>query len=625
MLEIDKIGFAFGGRTLFDETSAVIPQGHRVGLVGRNGSGKTTLFNLIARDLELSGGEIRIRRGHRVGRLAQEAPSGPESLIDTVLAADEERSRLMARAETESDPTALADIHTRLHDIGASRAPARAARILSGLGFTEDEQRQSCGSLSGGWRMRVALAAILFTEPDILLLDEPTNYLDLEGVVWLERFLKAYPRTVIIISHDRDLLNRAVNHILHLDGGKLTLYGGGYDRFEEVRAQHLAHSQAMSKRQEAQRAHMQTYIDRFRAQANKARQAQSRLKALARMKPIAAMIEERVAPLPFDDPAPLSPPIIRITGGITGYDRDQPVLSGLDIRVDPDDRIAVLGRNGNGKSTLAKLLAGVLPLFAGERVQSPRLKPGFFTQHQVDALHLADSAVAHLARQKPDLTPARVRAILGARGFGAERADTPVEKLSGGEKARLLLTLISVEKPHLLILDEPTNHLDIDSREALVHALNDYRGAVILISHDIHLVETVADRLWLVDKGGVEAFDGDLDDYRKFILQPADKAASSKVRPAGLNRKEQRREAARKRQENTTLRQAVKAAESTMERLGAEIEKLDARLADPALYQDDPVKFTNLTRQKSQVDKKLREAEARWLAAQEKVEAEIAG
>ena len=517
MLAFKNISFTLEGKKLFDDTSALIPAGHKVGFVGRNGTGKTTLFKLIRGELSLDGGEIEVPRRARIGGVAQEAPATRDSLLDTVLMADTERASLLAEANTATDATRIAEIHARLADIEAHSAEARAASILSGLGFDGEAQARPCADFSGGWRMRVALAAVLFSRPDVLLLDEPTNYLDLEGAIWLETFLKSYPHTVLVISHDRDLLNRSVGAILHLHRRKLTLYQGNYETFDDTRRARLEQQAAEKKKQDAARAHMQSFVDRFKAKASKARQAQSRMKALERMKPIAAVVEDNVTGFNFPTPEELSPPIIRLEDVSIGYGA-RPVLSGLDLRIDQDDRIALLGANGQGKSTLSKLLADRLAPMHGRKYASSKLRVGYFAQHQVDELTLDETPLQHIAALRPEEPPAKQRARLAAGGLGADIATTEVRRLSGGQKARLSLLLATIDAPHMIILDEPTNHLDIESREALVQALTEYGGAVILVSHDPHLVELVADRLWLVKDGRVRPFEDDMEAYRRLLL-----------------------------------------------------------------------------------------------------------
>jgi ATP-binding cassette subfamily F protein 3 len=626
MLHINDLTYRIGERLLIDHATVALPAGAKAGLVGRNGAGKTTLFRLIAGELGAETGSVSRPRNARIGQVAQEAPGSERSLIEVVLDADIERTRLISEAETAHDPHHIAEVHTRLADIGAHSAEARAAAILAGLGFDEATQRGPCAALSGGWRMRVALAATLFTQPDILLLDEPTNYLDLEGTVWLEAFIARYPYTVVIISHDRDLLNRAVDSIIHLEKGKLTSYRGGYDQFDRQRRERQSLLLKSKRKQDEQRKQMQAFVDRFRYKASKARQAQSRLKMLERMEPIPAIVDETVTPFRFPDPArPAPPPIIQMEKVAVGYEPGHPVLTRLDLRVDDDDRIGLLGANGNGKSTLAKLLAGKLTHLEGRLRRLHRLDVAYFAQHQLDELRPAQSAYEHVRRLMPAATEAQVRARTGAMGFSRSKMETPAADLSGGEKARLLLGLATFTGPNLMILDEPTNHLDIDSREALVQALAEYSGAVILISHDRHLVEATVDRLWLVAEGTARPFDGDLDDYRALVLeqrrgtQPLDGSGRPGISPA----LERRRAAAKRREETAPLRKTVKDAEAAIARLQAEIAALDGRLADPKLY-GRPSDAAAYARERAERVSALKAAEERWLEAAAAVEAAAA-
>ncbi|WP_321340917.1 ribosomal protection-like ABC-F family protein [Breoghania sp.] len=614
MLHVNDLTYRIAGRTLLDHATAVIPDGAKVGLVGRNGSGKTTLFKLINGDIAPESGAITIRRQARIGQVAQEAPGSETSLIDVVLAADTERSALMAEAETATDPNRIAEIHTRLADIDAHSAEARAGAILYGLGFDAKAQAQPCSAFSGGWRMRVALAAVLFSEPDLLLLDEPTNYLDLEGTLWLENYVARYPHTVVLISHDRDLLNKAVDTIVHLEGNKLTTYRGGYDSFERQRREQIMQAEKQREKQEQQRKHMQAFVDRFRAKATKARQAQSRLKMLERLQPIAAIVEESSLPLAFPDPqTQAAPPLLSVEGGSVGYD-DKPVLRHLNLRLDPDDRIALLGANGNGKSTFAKLIADRLKPMAGHVVRANKIEVAYFAQHQLDELVPANSAVAHVRALMVGEPEAKVRARVARFGLPTDRMDTPAKDLSGGEKARLLLGLVTFNGPNLLILDEPTNHLDIDSREALMQALNAFQGAVVLISHDRHLVEACADALWLVADGTVKPYDGDMEDYRRLILQTGrDERSAQKDTEKQASAQDRRREAADRRAQLAPLRKKIQAAEKLMEKHQGELERLDGLLADPDLYVKDPAKATKLAKKRSDAEKALAEAEENWL------------
>lgn len=629
MLHLNDITYRIEGRLLFDKATAGIPSGHKVGLVGRNGTGKTTLLRLITGEIASDDGAIKTGKNMRIGTVAQEAPGGETSLIDTVLAADKERAALLAEAETATDPERISDIQLRLTDIDAYAAPARAATILAGLGFDEEAQQRPCSSYSGGWRMRVALGAALFDAPDILLLDEPTNYLDLEGALWLEQFLAKYPHTIVIVSHDRELLNTSVNAILHLDQHKLTLYAGGYDDFEATRREKQRLDLKMQRKQDDARRHMQGFVDRFRAQANKARQAQSRLKALEKMKPIAAQIENAVTPFSFPTPEKmLASPLVRFEDTTVGYEPGKPVLRNLDLRLDHDDRIGLLGTNGNGKSTFAKLVSGRLDPMDGKRFASKKMVVGYFAQHQMDELNEERSPYDHIADLMPDATEAQKRAKLGALGFGAEKADTKCGKLSGGEKARMLFALATYHKPHLLILDEPTNHLDVDSREALIHAINEYSGAVILISHDRHLLEATADRLWVVRDGGVAPYDGDLESYRQECLaERGGKKASSGAKgdssdaQSSMNKADRRRQAAQARERLSELRKAVRKHEKDMETHAAALLKLDEKLGDETLYAENPDKAARLAKDRSSVVAAHAAAEDAWLAATEELEA----
>ncbi|MCA0961017.1 ABC-F family ATP-binding cassette domain-containing protein [Salipiger bermudensis] len=614
MLRIDDISYSVEGRPLFEGASAVIPAGHKVGLVGPNGAGKTTLFRLIRGELTLDGGEIGMPERARIGGVAQEAPASDVSLIETVLAADIERAALMAEAETATDAHRIAEVQTRLADIDAWSAEGRAASILKGLGFDEAAQQRPCSDFSGGWRMRVALAGVLFAEPDLLLLDEPTNYLDLEGALWLENYLTRYPHTVIVISHDRGLLNRAVGAILHLEDRKLTLYQGGYDTFARTRAERRAVQAAAAKKQEERKAHLQSFVDRFRAKASKAKQAQARLKMIARMDTITAPEEAAKRVFSFPQPDQLSPPIVALEGGATGYGERQ-VLSRLNLRIDQDDRIALLGRNGQGKSTLSKLLADRLVLMDGKMVRSSKLRIGYFAQHQVDELHLDETPLQHLQRERPDAAPPKLRAQLAGFGLMAAQAETEVGRLSGGQKARLSLLLATLDAPHMLILDEPTNHLDIESREALVEALTEYSGAVILVSHDMHLLSLVADRLWLVKDGTVKPYEDDLDAYRTLLLTQDKPAKSDKAKPAAPKAPKPTRD------EILALRSEVRKCEARVEKIEDMREKLAKKLADPALYEAARAgELDTWNKKYAEVMDGLHRAEALWEAALQKLE-----
>ncbi|MDA9238749.1 ATP-binding cassette domain-containing protein [Planktomarina sp.] len=608
MLKIQDITYAIDGRRLFENASATIPTGHKVGFVGPNGTGKTTLFRIIRGELALEGGEIELPRRTKIGGVAQEAPASDQSLIETVLAADLERASLMA--DTSQDPSRIAEVQTRLADIDAWSAEGRASSILKGLGFDEIAQKKPCADFSGGWRMRVALAAVLFSAPDVLLLDEPTNYLDLEGTIWLESFLARYPHTVVVISHDRDLLNRAVGAILHLENKQLTFYQGNYDTFAKTRASKRAVQAAAAKKQTAQREHLQKFVDRFKAKASKAKQAQSRVKALERMELITPPEEVAKRVFSFPQPEELSPPIVAIEDAAVGYGGPD-ILSKLELRIDQDDRIALLGKNGEGKSTLTKLISDRLKTSAGRLTTHNKLRIGYFAQHQVDELNLDETPLQHLQSERPDHSPAKLRALMAGFGLGPDQVDTIVQKLSGGQKARLSLLLATLDAPHLLILDEPTNHLDIESREALVRALTTYSGAVVLVSHDMHLLSLVADRLWLISNGHVVPFEQDLAAYRSFLLgTPTTKNKSEKSKPKKSNR-----------EYLIAAKAEVSRNEVRLEKLNLMNTKLQDKLADPKLYEDHNAADLVVWQKKfHEVETALLRAEKLWLTAIETVE-----
>ncbi len=626
MLNISNITVRLGGRTIIDDASVNLPPRGRIGLIGRNGAGKSTLVRVIAGMLEPDGGAVSMPRNSRLGYIAQEAPSGDTTPFETVLAADTERAALMVESEISSDPHRLGEIHERLIAIDAHSAPSRAARILVGLGFDEEAQHRPLEGFSGGWRMRVALAALLFSQPDLLLLDEPSNHLDLEAVMWLEDFLRSYPATILLVSHERDFLNNVVNHTLHLSGGKLTLYPGGYDAFERQRAERQVQIASARAKQQAQRDRLKDYVARNSARASTAKQAQSRAKALARMQPIAELIDDPSLTFDFPNPDELRPPMITLDLASVGYD-ETPVLKRLNLRLDPDDRIALLGRNGNGKTTLARLLAAQLAPMEGTINVSPRMRVGYFTQYQVEELSASETPLQHMTMAMAGAAPAAVRGQLGRFGFSGPKATTEVGKLSGGERARLALALITRDAPHMLILDEPTNHLDVDAREALVQALNDYTGAVLIISHDRHMLEMTADRLVLVDDGTAREFDGSIDDYIAFVLAKdpatARKDSGEGSGPRSVNKKDQRKAAAEAREKGSELRKRARHAEAELEKLTRQRNAVDRAMFDPASADPALAKLTmsELMMRRAEIETQIEGAEVAWLEASEALEA----
>ncbi len=618
MLTIDGITVRLGGRPILERASATIPHGARVGLIGRNGAGKSTLMKTLIGEIEPDDGSIGKPSKARIGYIAQEAPDGAITPEQAVLAADVERASLLEESETCTDVDRLGEVHERLLAIDAYTAPARAAKILSGLGFDEEMQHRPLSSFSGGWKMRVALGALLFSEPDILLLDEPSNHLDLEATLWLENFLKSYPATLLVISHERDLLNNVVDHILHLQGGQLTIYSGGYDAFEKQRAERAAQLESARAAQDAQRARLQDYVARNSARASTAKQAQARAKMLAKMQPIVALMEDPSLSFEFPSPGELRSPMITLDGAAVAYGEAPPILKRLNMRIDADDRIALLGRNGNGKTTLARLLSSQLDPVEGAMNAPGKLKVGYFTQYQVEELASEETPLELMTRAMEGKTPAAVRAQLGRFGFSGPRATQKVEKLSGGERARLALALITRDAPHLLILDEPTNHLDVDAREALVQALNDYSGAVILISHDRHMVELTADRLMLVDGGTAKEYSGSMDDYIDFVMgrnQPKQPSGSGAAKPAPANPGKTRAKA-------RFLKSELASAEKAMTKLEASLSQIDEAMCDPASAPAHlaDIAMDDLLIRRAEVSERLAKAEAEWLALGEQIE-----
>ena len=619
MLVVDGVSLRLGGHLILDHASASLPPRARVGLVGRNGAGKSTVLKLIAGMYEADGGRIEAPSGTRIGYLAQEAPGGEATPFETVLAAATERAELLAEAEHVDGAHRIAEIHERLNAIDAHGAPARASRILAGLGFPEEAQHRPLSSFSGGWRMRIALAALLFSEPDLLLLDEPSNHLDLEAALWLESFLKSYRRSLIVVSHERDLLNNVVDYILHLERGRLTLYPGNYDAFARLRHERRAQAEAIRAQQEARAKKLKAYVDRWRYKAHTARQAQSRLKALDRMQPIEAVVEDTSIAFDFPSPKELRPPLVVLEDASVGYVPEKPVLSRLNLRIDPDDRLALVGRNGNGKTTLARLLAGQLKPMTGTIAASGKLQVGYFAQHQIEELVPDETPFQHMERLLPGAKPGEVRAQLGRFGFSGDKANLAVRQLSGGERARLSLALITRDAPHILILDEPTNHLDVDARDALVEALTEFGGAVVVVSHDRHLLGLIADRLVLVDNGTAKELDGSLDDYRDMVLGVADRRTEQGAKSsAQADRKEARRLAAEASERVKAARKLAATAEAKLKLLWKRRDEIDAALASPQSNGGNPV--GELMKARAEVERQVVAAEQRWLEASEAVE-----
>jgi ATP-binding cassette subfamily F protein 3 len=627
MIAIRNLTYRLGERLIIDDASAALPTGARVGVIGRNGVGKTTLFRLLTGALVPESGSVALPSGARIGQVAQQAPSGPGTLVDIVLAGDAERTRLMAEADMATDPARIADIHARLADIGAHAAPARAAAILHGLGFSAESQARPIGDFSSGWRMRVALAVALFFEPELLLLDEPTNYLDIEGVLWLQDHLARYPHTLLIVSHDRDFLDVAADHIVHLEHGKLALYRGNYSSFEVQDAAKREQAEKAAAAVESERARLQAFVDRFKAKATKASQARSRMKRIEKLATVTILAREGAPRILMPDPEKaLASPLVALDRASVGYG-ERTVLRGLNLSIAADDRIGLLGANGNGKSTLVNLIAGRLEPQAGTVRRAPKLRVAGFSPLDLERLPPADTPLMMVRRRLPADTPeARVRGTAALLGFPAAKVETPVGQLSGGERSRLVMGLATLDGPHLVILDEPTNHLDIEARDALVSALTAYQGAAIMVSHDRRLLESTCDRLWLVKDGTVAAFDGDLDDYRRLVAESARDTARDGRRAASSDDslQERRRRTAGRRQEVAPLRAALQARESEMDRLGDLLRRVDAALADPDIYRADAAKAARLTGDRAALARRLAEAEEAWLEASAAYDAAMA-
>jgi ATP-binding cassette subfamily F protein 3 len=620
MLQITNLTYLIEGRTLFENANLTLPAGSKAGFVGRNGSGKTTLFKILQGEIAPDGGSFEIHQRARIGAVAQEAPATADSVMDIVLSADKERLALLAEAETVTDPNRIGEVYTRLAEIESHSAEARASAVLKGLGFSAEKQAEPCANLSGGWRMRVSLAGVLFSQPDLLLLDEPTNYLDLEGTLWLERYLANYPYTVFMISHDRDLLNKAVDSIVHLDNQDLSFYRGQYDQFEANRRLQMELNNKQREKQQVQLDHMAKFVERFRAKASKAKQAQSRLKRMEKIKPIAAMFDEYVSPFSFPQPQrAVSAPLISLDDAATGYGETR-ILSKISGRIDPEDRIALVGINGNGKSTFAKLLAGDIELQDGRMTKARKLEIAHFAQHQMDMLRPKETPLQHVESLMPYDSEAKRRSRVAQMGLSTSRMETLTENLSGGERARLLMGLITFSGPNILILDEPTNHLDIDSRDALVQALNEYEGAVLIISHDRHLIEATVDQLWIAENGTISVCDYDLDTYQRSILGGSKKNGKNEAvkDQSSPDKKQDRKASAALRAELAPLRKEIKSLEADIAKLNKRLEKVDQELSDPDLFKKDPELAVKLGKDRADCLNEIELAETNWL---DKVEA----
>jgi ATP-binding cassette subfamily F protein 3 len=628
MLKFENVDLLRGGRTVLRDVSLDIHSGAKVGVTGRNGAGKSSLLHLITGDLHADSGGVNVPGSLRIARVAQDLEVTDRIAVEHVLDGDEELRRLegaLREAEEAGDGRRQALIHGQLEDIDAYTAPARAARIMRGLGFQRADEDAPLASLSGGWRMRLHLARALMCRSDLLLLDEPTNHLDLDAVIWLEGWLRDYRGTLLLISHDREFMDPLVGHIAHIEGGSVRMYAGNYSAFEQHRAVELAQREANQRKQQREVAHMRRFVDRFRYKASKARQAQSRLKALARMEMIAPAHVDSPFHFDFASPEHLPDPLLRLESLRAGY-AGKAVLEDVDMTLSPGDRVALLGANGAGKSTLVKALAGELAPLGGEREAAARLAVGYFAQHRVEHLDGAGSPLGHMQRLDGSVGEQRLRDFIGGFGFRDERVKEPVSRLSGGEQARLALAMILFRRPNLLLLDEPTNHLDLEMRHALSVALQEFGGAVVLVSHDRHLLRTVADHLYLVAGGRVADYDGDLEDYARWLTDrrrgPEGCAPAPRAGAAGKTR---RRAGAHRRERLKPLREAVARLESELARLAAERATLEEALAEPSVYGDDMKdRLKGLLVDRGRLDRALAECEGRWLNAGEALERAMA-
>lgn len=622
MLNFKSVALRRGQRLLFEEASFTIHGGEKVGITGANGVGKSSLFRLILGEIHVDAGEVSMPPNLAIAHVAQETPANDRTALDYVMDGDRELRLIQASLKTadeSGDGLELAMQHSRLEAIGGYEARARAAKLMSGLGFAPGDEAKPVNQFSGGWRMRLNLAQALMCRSDMLLLDEPTNHLDLDAVIWLQEWLSRYSGTLLLVSHDRDFLDEIVDHVLHIEHQTVTLFSGNYSAFEARRAELLAQQQAAHERQQREVARIQAFVDRFRAKATKARQVQSRLKALGKLELIAAAHVDSPFQFSFLPPDKLPSPLLKLDDVSVGYGANA-ILSGVNLTLNPGDRIGLLGTNGAGKSTLIKLLAGVLEPQSGERLEAQDLRIGYFAQHQLEQLRIDESPLKHLQRLDPNALERDLRNFLAGFGFCGDQALAAIGPFSGGERARLALALLIYQKPNLLLLDEPTNHLDLNVRDALNLALQDYQGAMVLVSHDRYLLRTVADDFWLVADGNAEAFAGDLDDYRQWLSNRRALPEGSTETKA-VSRKDQRRLDAERRRTLKPFREALEQAEAVLEKLSSEKKRLEIQLADPALYESDSkAALQALLLEKAGIDRQLADAESAWLAASEALE-----
>lgn len=625
MIHFSQLSLRRGPRLLFEAANLVIHPGQRIGLTGANGTGKSSLFAMIRNEIHADSGELSLPQSWVIAHVAQETPAVDTTAIDYVLQGDQELSHLLqqlAEAEKNQDGQRQTQLHDQLGLIDGYTARSRAAKLLHGLGFTADQQEKAVSTFSGGWRMRLNLAQALMCRSDLLLLDEPTNHLDLEAVYWLEEWLRSYSGTLLVISHDREFLDRVVTHIAHIEQQRIKLYTGNYSDFEVARAEHLANQQAAFQKQQSEIAHIRDFVNRFKAKATKARQAQSRIKALERMEKIAPAHVDSPFHFRFFEPTRLTAPILALDKASVGY-QQIPLIDNIKLHLSPGDRIGLLGPNGAGKSTLIKLIAGELDPISGKRREGKDIVIGYFAQHQLEQLRPEDSALKHLQRLDPQATEQECRNFLGGFGFNGDTALEPVAPFSGGEKARLVLALLVYQRPALLLLDEPTNHLDLEMRLALTMALQEYEGALVVVSHDRYFLRNVTDDLWLVADGQATEFSGSLDDYRQLRLN-RDKPSAGQEKAASANpntKKLDRQAAAQQRQKLQPLRHQVKKAEQALDKLNSELAELETQLADTTLYEAaNKEKLKSLLQQQAATKAAVEQAEMDWLEASEQLE-----